>query len=93
MHNFAFEENLLKIMNKLYKKDRRTHEALMSKIQELIKCEDINHYKNLRNPLQNFKRVHVNGPFVLIFKYNEQEDKILFYYLDHHDNIYKFSEN
>jgi len=37
--------------------------------------------------------VHINGPFVLIFKYDEQEDKILFYYLDHHDKIYKFSEN
>ncbi len=92
MRNFSFEEKLLKIMSKLYKRDRITHEALMKKIQEILTCDDIAHYKNLRRPMQAFKRVHINGPFVLIFKYIEEENKILFYDFDHHDNIYLFSE-
>lgn len=76
-------------MNKLYKKDKTTHEALINKIQDLLTCDDVNHYKNLRSPMQEFKRVHINGPFVLIFKYKESEDKIIFFDLDHHNNIYK----
>ncbi len=91
MRNFSFEEKLLKIMNRLYKKDRKTHEILINKIQEILTCLDIDHYKNLRSPMQAFKRVHINGPFVLVFKYIESEDKIVFYDFDHHDNIYSLS--
>jgi mRNA-degrading endonuclease RelE of RelBE toxin-antitoxin system len=60
----------------------------MKKIEEILSNEDLDHYKNLRVPLQNFKRVHVRGPFVLTFKYIKSEDKIVFYDFDHHDYIY-----
>jgi mRNA-degrading endonuclease RelE of RelBE toxin-antitoxin system len=89
MHNFVIEDGLKKSLIKLFKKDKVTYEILMKKIEEIISTQDISHYKNLRKPLQDFKRVHVRGPFVLTFKYIESENKILFYDFDHHDYIYK----
>ena len=89
MHKFSIEEGLKKTLAKLYKKDRVTYEILFKKIEEIIKSTDIQHYRNLRSPLQNFKRMHIRGPFILTFKYIESEDKIVLYDFDHHDYIYK----
>ncbi|MBI4451760.1 addiction module toxin RelE, partial [Candidatus Woesearchaeota archaeon] len=61
---------------------------LMAKMDEILSCHDVDHYKNLLRPLQHLKRVHVRGPFVLIFRYIPAEDKIIFYDFDHHDSIY-----
>lgn len=86
MREFSIESNLQKTLKKLFKKDKVTYEAVMKKFEEIIFCEDVNQYKNLRKPLQHLKRVHVRGPFILTFKY--RGNKIIFYDLDHHDNIY-----
>jgi len=89
MHKFKIEEKLAKVMIKLSKKDKHRYEVIIKKIKEIIKSENIEHYKNLRKPLQHLKRVHINSHFVLVFKYEKERDIIKFYYLDHHDNIYK----
>ena len=86
MRKFLIEE---KLEIKLNKKDKVMYEASINKIQEILTCTDVHHYKNLRSPMQEFKRVHIKGSFVLIFKYNPNEDAILFYDLDHHNKIYK----
>ena len=88
MREFSIESDLKRVLKRIAKRDRVTHNAIMNKIEEVLICKDISHYKNLRSPLQEFKRVHINGPFVLIFKYYSNADKVEFYELDHHDNIY-----
>jgi YafQ family addiction module toxin component len=88
MRDFYVEDKLERILQKLRKKDKNTYDILLKKIQEIASCMDVNHYKNLRKPLQHLKRVHIRGPFVLIFKYEESEDTITFYNFDHHDYIY-----
>jgi mRNA-degrading endonuclease RelE of RelBE toxin-antitoxin system len=88
MRKFSIEEKMKTKLVKLSKKDKVTFEILMKKIDEILNCNDVTHYKNLRKPLKHLKRVHINGPFVMTFKYLELEDKILFYDFDHHDNIY-----
>jgi YafQ family addiction module toxin component len=88
MRNFSVESKLRKTMSKLSKKDPSMFKILLEKIEEIVNCYDVNHYKNLRKPLQQFKRVHIKSSFVLIFIYLENEDKIVFYDLEHHDNIY-----
>ena len=88
MRDFSLEEDLRKALKKIAKKDKVMHEIVMNKIEEIVFCENVNHYKNLRAPMQQFKRVHVKGSFVLIFKYMPSEDKIIFFELGHHDNIY-----
>ncbi len=88
MRSFDIEEKLKKLLRKLSKKDKETYNSIIKKINEILTIDNINHYKNLKKPMQEFKRVQI-GSFVLIFKHIEKEDKIVFYDFDHHDNIYK----
>jgi len=89
MHKFEIEEKLHQILKKLFKKDKKRYEIIWKKINEIINNSDIEHYKNLRFPMNEFKSVPIDKSFVLIFKYNRVNDKVKFYDLDHHDKIYK----
>lgn len=79
---------LQRILNKLSKKDKSTYEQVMKKIEEVINSPDVEHYKNLRYDLKEYKRVQV-GHFVLVFKYERASKLIKFEDFDHHDKIYK----
>ena len=89
MRKFSVEEKLKRTMLKLSKKDTSLFNDLIRKIDEILNCWEINHYKNLRKPLQHLKRVRVKSSFVLTFRYIESEDKVVFYDFDHHDRVYK----
>jgi YafQ family addiction module toxin component len=89
MRKFLVENNLKKIISKIYKRDKIMYESLLKKMNEIITCENVEHYKNLKKPLQSYKRVHIRSSFVLLFRYDKFENKIFFYDFDHHDNIYK----
>ncbi len=88
MRKFEVEKSLHQILQKLYKKDYKRYSILLKKINEIVNSENVEHYKNLRAPLNNFKRVHIDTSFVLVFKYDKINDKIIFYDFDHHDKIY-----
>ncbi len=88
MYEYEIQPSLKRILNKLYKKDKLIYERVLKKIKEIIDSYEIESYKNLRNDLKDYKRVHV-GHFVLIFKFLKNENKIIFIDFDHHDNIYK----
>jgi len=87
--SFKIERKLEKILSKVYKKDRNKYDEVMKKIEEIVHCKEVNHYKNLRRPLQDKKRVHIDSHFVLTFKYVPEEKLVIFYDLDHHDKIYR----
>ena len=89
MRNYYFEEKLRKKLSIVFKKDTKRYKILMKKIEEIIASDNIDHYKNLRKPLQNFKRVHIDTHFILVFKYEKNENAVYFYDFDHHDKIYK----
>ena len=78
---------LEKQMRKLKLKDPALFKALQTKINQITKLnkEAINHFKNLKGDLSNYKRVHV-GSFVLFFKI--EGDTIIFDKLRHHDGAY-----
>jgi len=85
MISYEIKPSLIKILNKLSKKDKVLYEKTLNKINEIINCENINHYKNLRKPLRHLKRVHISS-FVLVFQF--KDDTIIFEDLQHHDKIY-----
>ena len=60
-------------------------------MNQIIDCdkETINHYKNLRYGLSDYKRVHIGKSFVLLFFVNFENNIINFIKFDHHDKIYK----
>ena len=87
-HQYKTSKNFDRILDKLQKKDKQLYENLLNKMNEILTSADIEHYKNLRYDLKEYKRVHV-GSFVLVFKYEKSSDLIFFTDFDHHDVIYK----
>ena len=83
---YELHPDLDKKLSKLAKKDKDLFEATLKKIDEIITCKDLTHYKNLKKPLQHYQRVHLKSSFVLLFK--TQKEHVLFTDLEHHDNIY-----
>ena len=81
-HNYRTSKNLDRILDKLFKKDKSSYEQVMNKIDEIINSYDVEHYKNLRHDLKDFKRVQV-GHFVfpilwLVFVLNSSKISISF---------------
>ncbi len=89
MRNFRVEEKLRRVMQKLANKEPKKYNILLKKIDEILNCDNVEHYKNLRTPLQHLKRVQINTHFVLTFRYEKTSDVVIFYDFDHHDNIYR----
>lgn len=87
MYQYKIQPNLQKIMLKLFKKDKQTRERIIKKIKEIINSKDIEHYKNLKAPLQHLKRVQVREK-VLVFKFDKKNNFISFENFAHHDEIY-----
>ena len=91
MFDFSLTDELTSIIEKLGKKDRKRSEIINKKIRQIINADSssIQHYKNLRHDLKEFKAVHIDSSFVLVFKVDLQKNFVLFVDFDHHDKIYK----
>ena len=91
MFDFNLTDELNLIIEKLGKKDKKSSEIINKKIKQIINSDfvSIQHYKNLRHDLKEFKAVHIDSSFVLIFKVDIAKNFILFADFDHHDKIYK----
>ncbi|MBS3162547.1 addiction module toxin RelE [Candidatus Woesearchaeota archaeon] len=85
---YEIHPDLDELLTKLSKKDKSLFEQILKKIADICNS-DINHYKNLKKPLQNYKRVHI-GHFVFLFKV--ENETIIFRYFDHHDKIYLIND-
>jgi YafQ family addiction module toxin component len=88
MYSFERSEKLIKILKKLYKKDRSIYEIILKKMDEVINSYSPDHYKNLSYDMKNYKRVHV-GSFILTFKVDESKKLIRFENFKHHDDMYR----
>jgi len=88
MYTWERSEKLKKILKKLFKKDKVRYEATLRKINEIINSNNFDHYKNLSYDMKEFKRVHIDSHFVLIFKIDKDKKLIRFEDLQHHDYIY-----
>ena len=85
-YSLEVAEGLDKQFAKLAKRDKVLFEALTKKVQEIR--ESPYHYKPLRAPLQNKRRVHVGGSFVLIFSIDEERNTVRLLEFEHHDKAY-----
>ena len=88
MYSLRISPEMDSIFSKLVKKNRKQYEVIMKKVQEII--ENPQHYKNLRGPLQLFKRVHIDKHFFLLYSVDEDNKTITLEYFDHHDNVYNW---
>lgn len=70
MYRIKISPRLDEIIKKLDKKNRKQVEIILKKAGEI--AENPHRYKNLRAPLNNLKRVHVDRHFVLVFAVDEE---------------------
>ncbi|OIO28086.1 hypothetical protein AUJ16_01670 [Candidatus Micrarchaeota archaeon CG1_02_60_51] len=89
MLDFGFTERLKEQLKHLSKRDKPLAEAVKKKVAEIVSrdAQTIRGYKNLRAPLNEFKRVHV-GSFVLAFRFYEEKNFVYFDSFEHHDEAY-----
>ncbi len=87
MYRLAIKESLDKKLKKLQKKDKDLLRLVHNKVQDIL--IDPYRFKPLRKPLQNKRRVHVGGSFVLVYEIDEHQKLVTLFDFDHHDNIYK----
>ena len=87
MYKLAVKESLDRKLKKLRKRDRELLLLIDKKVKEILK--DPYRFKSLKKPLQNKRRVHVGGSFVLIYEINEEKSIVTLVDFDHHDSIYK----
>ncbi len=88
--DFHYTKPLEKKLRKLLRKNKRAYQEVISKIRQIASSPNIEHYKNLRSPLQEYKGVHVLSSFVLTFKYDRERDEVEFIKLEHHDDVYEY---
>ena len=86
-YSLEVAENLNRIFEKIAKKDKTTFEAVNKKVNQIL--ENPHHYKPLRAPMQNKRRVHISGSFVLIFIIDEDKKTVRLLEFEHHDKAYK----
>ena len=85
MYKKVIKEKLDRYLNKLEKRNPELIKELDNKIDEIL----LNHYhyKPLRWPMQNQRRVHI-GRYVLVFQINEADETVEFLRFKHHDEAY-----
>ena len=86
MYEIKFSREFEKDIKKLKGKEA---EILEKKIIEIQNTNNIDRYKNLRNKLKKFKRIHINKHFIMIFRLEKITNTILFYRYVHHNIAYK----
>jgi len=72
---------------KLGTKNPKQAEIIAKKSEEIV--IDPHRYKNLKTPLNHWKRVHIDKHFVLTFSIDEDTRTIILEDYDHHKKIYK----
>lgn len=87
MYNYEIIPSLQRTLNKLSKKDKKTYEAIMNKIEEII--QNPQHYKPLKYGLAGERRVHIMKNFVLKFEVNESTKNVRFIFFGQHDEAYR----
>lgn len=82
-----YSKELTRKLEKLQKKDKTAFEFIIRKIKEIR--EQPEHYKTLSHDMKGYRRVHVMKSFVLVFRIDYDQNKLIFIDFDHHDKIYK----
>lgn len=91
MYEVVIRPELAPVFDNLKIKDPKAYQNIKKKIEQVSITLELNpnHCKNLRAPLQKYKRVHVNKSFVLVFQVDTENKLMIVYDYDQHKRIYK----
>jgi len=82
-----FSKELARKLTRIQKKNRHMFEVIIKKIREIKK--NPTHYKQLRYGMKNHRRAHIMKSFVIVFRIDCGNNRVVFEDFDHHDKIYK----
>jgi len=85
LYSLKIGEQCLKDIQKLTKNNASLETALGKAINRILAYPE--HFKPLKWPLNNTRRVHVYGSFVLVYEIRENTVRLLRF--AHHDEVYK----
>lgn len=88
MFKYDIHDTLKTKLDKIAKKDKVLASIFYKKVQEIISRDEktINAYKNLRSPLNEYKRIHLTGNYILLFAV--KGNRILFVDIRHWDDVF-----
>lgn len=91
MFEFDISDELKILIRKLLKKDKKRALILNKKIKEIVgnNTKTIDRYHNCKYDLKEYKHVHIDKSFVLLFKVYKEKNMIYFWKLKHHGDIFK----
>lgn len=89
MFSYDITDILRKKLEKIGKKDKILALNFYKKIKEIISRNEksIHMYKNLKSPMNEYKRIHLTDNYILLFKVEKK--KIIFVDIKHWDDVYK----
>jgi YafQ family addiction module toxin component len=87
MYYLKIKPDLEKTLKKLARKNNKQLEIIPGRAEEIL--GNPHRYKNLRAPLNNWKRVHIDRHFVLVFSVDDESNTVTLEDYAHHDGIYK----
>ncbi|ODS33352.1 MAG: hypothetical protein SCARUB_01532 [Candidatus Scalindua rubra] len=87
MYRLAIKESLDRKFKKVQRKDKELLRLIDRKVHEIL--TNPHRFKPLKKPLQNKRRVHIGGSYVLVYEVSEKEKIVTLIDFDHHNNIYK----
>lgn len=87
MYTLNIRPSLKKKLEKLGAKNPKQAEIIAKKSEDII--INPHRYKNLRSPLQQWKRVHIDKHFVLTYSIDEETKTVILEDYEHHKKIYK----
>lgn len=93
MYDYDITDKLRKKLEKIGKKDKVLAQKVYKKIQEIIYRDKkgLKSYKNLKSPLNQYKRIHLTDNYILIFAV--EKNKIIFVDIFHWDKIFGTNRN
>ncbi len=86
-YNLQVKKHVDKIFAKMGRKDQYNLEKIYQKLEEV--CANPEQFKPLRAPMQNLRRVHVSGSFVIIYSVDREAHAVWVEDFEHHDKIYQ----
>ena len=89
MFTYSISDELKKKLQKIIKKDRILARNFSRKLKEVISRDEktIHFYKNLKSPLNDYKRIHLTDNYVLLFEVIKNH--IIFLEIKHRDEVYR----
>ena len=89
MFSYDVTDTLIKKLEKIGKKDKVLAKNFYKKVQEIITKDEktINTYKNLKSPMNEFKRIHLTDNYILLFAVEKKH--IVFIDIKHREKVYK----